>query len=175
MVITFAQPTMGSCEDIKVRTLPDCMLEELAEQSKVDLIVEKNYRRCKAIGVLVYDNELWRCVQKGGACDDAEEIIIGARNSTDVKIARAAFEAISELKKWDDGHSRLEGCYSVDGVEVEEPTPISKNAIFKSMKPPEQFGKAWIDCGYTDVSGNWSVWNVHLQMDKLMYTFEIDQ
>lgn len=169
MVAKWYSPEMAECGSIKVREMPRCALEELGVPADVQTIEDRNYRRCIAVSIEVYNEELFRCMKKSGSCDDATEIEVGAYNSTDVKNARMAFEVVTQLKFWqedeeDKKYQRLPGCYTVEDVKMDK---VTKRAVFKAMKPPVQHGYAWIECAYTDVSGNWSVTALHMTMDKL--------
>jgi len=172
MVITYYSPQITACEQVQMRSLPTCVADTVGAQ-EATFIRDKLYRRCKSVGAAAFHVELWNCIQKGGDCDDAEPIDQGKYNSTDVKLARQAFQNITELKMWSDGHKKLPGCYSVDGMPVEP--PVDQIAIFDIPlnRPNSQKGYAWITCGYHPDHGNWTVDSVHLGMDKLFYAFQI--
>jgi len=168
MVIAWYQPEMISCENIKVRQMDDCVMDEIGVQSEADLIQQENYRRCTAITITLYKVELWNCIAKGGRCDDATELEVGVYNSTDVKHARLAFQEVTDLKFWKENeedvpHHVLMGCYTLDDIPIDH---VTNQAVFKALKPPTQNGLAYIECGYTERS-NFSVTALYMEMDKL--------
>lgn len=175
MVVRWYSPEMASCGSLKVTTMPSCVLNELGDLNKVQLIQDQNYRRCTAVTITVYNAELRRCIVKGGDCDDATEIDVGKYNSTDVKHARMAFEEVEMLKYWqadddDTKHHRLQGCYTVEDIPVDD---VTKKAVFTALKPPEQHGEAWIECNWMEGNGNWTVSALHMAMDKLYLPVDI--